>query len=182
MNQHGKKLSYINDKKAFLIDFLPIIYRSLRRDGFMLDHITYYSNSLRPFVTNRDKYGKFLIRRDPRDLSRIYVYLEEEKSYLEIPYRSLSYPAISLFEHRLALKRLKTIGKEQVSENSLFKAIDEMRHIVKTAVSKTRSMRKNRTRMQENAKVQPQAAYTTGSDQANIDKNNTKAFDNIEVW
>ena len=182
MEQRGKKLSYINDKKAFLIDFLPIIYRSLRRDGFMLDHITYYSNSLRPFVTNRDKYGKFLIRRDPRDLSRIYVYLEEEKSYLEIPYRSLSHPAISLFEHRLALKRLKTIGKEQVSENSLFKAIDEMRHIVKTAVSKTRSMRKNRTRMQENAKVQPQAAYTTESDQANIDENNTKAFDNIEVW
>lgn len=182
MEQRGKKLSYINNKKAFLIDFLPIIYRSLRRDGFMLDHITYYSNSLRPFVTHRDKYGKFLIRRDPRDLSRIYVYLEEEKSYLEIPYRSLSHPAISLFEHRLALKRLKTIGKEQVSENSLFKAIDEMRHIVKTAVSKTRSMRKNRTRMQENAKVQPQAAYTTESDQANIDENNTKAFDNIEVW
>ena len=182
MRQDGKKLFIINNKKAFLIDFLPIIYRSLRRDGFMLDHITYYSNSLRPFVRNRDKYGKFLIRRDPRDLSRIYVYLEEEKSYLEIPYRSLSHPAISLFEHRLALKRLKTIGKKQVSENSLFKAIDEMRHIVKTAVSKTRSMRKNRTRMQENAKVQPQAAYATESDQANIDENNTKAFDNIEVW
>lgn len=182
MKQHGKKLSYINDKKAFLIDFLPIIYRSLRKDGFMLDHIVYYSNALRPFIANRDKYGKFLIRRDPRDLSRIYVYLEEEKSYLEIPYRSLSHPAISLFEHRLALKKLKTIGKEQVNENSLFKAIDEMRHIVKTAVSKTRSMRKNRTRMQENAKVQPQAASTTESDQANIDENNTKAFDNIEVW
>lgn len=182
MKQHGKKLSYINDKKAFLIDFLPIIYRSLRKDGFMLDHIVYYSNALRPFIANRDKYGKFLIRRDPRDLSRIYVYLEEEKSYLEIPYRSLSHPAISLFEHRLALKKLKTIGKELVNENSLFKAIDEMRHIVKTAVSKTRSMRKNRTRMQENAKVQPQAAYTTESDQANIDENNTKAFDNIEVW
>lgn len=182
MKQHGKKLSYINDKKAFLIDFLPIIYRSLRKDGFMLDHIVYYSNALRPFIANRDKYGKFLIRRDPRDLSRIYVYLEEEKSYLEIPYRSLSHPAISLFEHRLALKKLKTIGKEQVNENSLFKAIDEMRHIVKTAVSKTRSMRKNRTRMQENAKVQPQAASTTESDKANIDENNTKAFDNIEVW
>ena len=182
MKQHRKKLSYINDKKAFLIDFLPIIYRSLRKDGFMLDHIVYYSNALRPFIANRDKYGKFLIRRDPRDLSRIYVYLEEEKSYLEIPYRSLSHPAISLFEHRLALKKLKTIGKEQVNENSLFKAIDEMRHIVKTAVSKTRSMRKNRTRMQENAKVQPQAASTTKSDQLNIDENNTKAFDNIEVW
>jgi len=53
MKQHGKKLSYINDKKAFLIDFLPIIYRSLRKDGFMLDHIVYYSNALRPFIANR---------------------------------------------------------------------------------------------------------------------------------
>lgn len=182
MKQHGKKLSYINDKKAFLIDFLPIIYRSLRKDGFMLDHIVYYSNALRPFIANRDKYGKFLVRRDPRDLSRIYVYLEEEKSYLEIPYRSLSHTAISLFEHRLALKKLKSIGKEQVNENSLFKAIDEMRHIVKTSVSKTRAMRKNGTRIQENAKIQPKAIFITKFDKENIDEKNTEAFDSIEVW
>ena len=182
MKQHGKKLSYINDKKAFLIDFLPIIYRSLRKDGFMLDHIVYYNNTLRPFIANRDQYGKFLIRRDPRDLSRIYVYLEEEKSYLEIPYRSLSHPAISLFEHRLALKKLKTIGKAQVNENSLFKAIDEMRYIVKTSVSKTRAMRKNRTSIQENAKIQLKAISITKFDKENIDENNTKAFDSIEVW
>ena len=148
----------------------------------MLDHIVYYNNALRPFIANRDKYGKFLIRRDPRDLSRIYVYLEEEKNYLEIPYRSLSHPAISLFEHRIALKKLKAIGKEQVNENSLFRAIDEMRHIVKTSVSQTRAMRKNRTRIQENAKIQPKAISITKFDKENIDENNTEAFDSIEVW
>jgi len=182
MKQEGMKLSSINDKKAFLIDFLPIIYRSLRRDGFILDHIVYYNNSLRPFIERRNKYGKFLIRRDPRDLSRIYVYLEEEKSYLEIPYRSLSNPAISLFEHRLALKKLKAKGKEQVNENNLFRAIDEMRHIVKTSASKTRAMRKNRTRIQENAKIQKQILKTKSPNEENIDTDNTKAFDNIEVW
>jgi len=123
-----------------------------------------------------------LIRRDPRDLSRIYVYLEKEKSYLEIQYRSLSHPAISLFEHRLALKKLKVIAKEQVNENSLFRAIDEMRHIVKTSVSQTRTMRKNRTRIQENAKIQPKAISTIKFDKKNIDEDNTEAFDNIEVW
>jgi putative transposase len=186
MKQHGKKLSYINDKKAFLIDFLPIIYRSLRKDGFMLDHIVYYNNSLRPFIANRDKYSKFLIRRDPRDLSRIYVYLEEEKNYLEIPYRSLSHPAISLFEHRLALKRLKTIGKEQVNENSLFKAIDEMRHIVNTSISKTKTIRRNRTRIKENAKIQLPAIATAKFNDEKIENNkddySTEAFDNIEIW
>ena len=172
MIQHDKKLSHINDKKAFFIDFLPIIYRSLRRDGFMLDHIVYYNNALRPFIANRDKHGKFLIRRDPRDLSRIYVYLEKEKSYLPIQYRSLSHPAISLFEHRLALKKLKAIGKEQVNENSLFKAIDEMRNIVKTSVFQTRTMRKNRTRIYENAKIQPKAICAIKFDKENIDENN----------
>jgi putative transposase len=182
MKQEGIKLSSINDKKAFLIDFLPIIYRSLRRDGFILDHIVYYNNSLRPFIERRNKYGKFLIRRDPRDLSRIYVYLEEEKSYLEIPYRILSHPAISLFEHRIALRNLKAKGKEQVNENNLFRAIDEMRHIIKSAASKTRGMRKNRSRIQENAKIQKQTLKTKISNEKNIDTNNTKAFDNIEVW
>ncbi|MDX2050050.1 MAG: Mu transposase C-terminal domain-containing protein [Rickettsiaceae bacterium] len=186
MKQDGKKLPYISDKKAFLIDFLPIIYRSLRKDGFTLDHIAYYSNSLRPFIANKDKYGKFLIRRDPRDLSRIYVYSEEDKNYLEVSYRSLSHPAISLFEHRLALKAIKTKGKEQVNESSLFKAIDEMRHIVKTAVSKTRTMRKNRTRIEENAKAQQKTVFITKFDKSNIKENveedNIKAFDNIEMW
>jgi putative transposase len=186
MKQHGKNLSCISDKKAFLIDFLPIIYRSLRKDGFTLDHITYYSNALRPFIANRDKYGKFLIRRDPRDLSRIYVYLEEEKIYLDVSYRSLSHPAISLFEHRLALKALKIKGKEQVNESNLFRAIDEMRHIVKSASSKTRTMRKNRTRIQENAKAQPKTVIITKFDKPiikeNVEEDNIKAFDNIEMW
>ena len=187
MEQKDKKLSYIVDKKAFLIDFLPIIYRSLRRDGFILDHIVYYSNALRPFVTNKDKYGKFLIRRDPRDLSRIYVYLEKEKSYLEIPYRSLSHPAISLFEHRLVLKRLKAIGKEQVNEKNLFKAIDEMRHIVNSSVSKTKTIRRNRARIKENAKNHLPVIATTkfnNNEQIENNKNDStiEAFDNIEIW
>ncbi|MSO14635.1 Transposase for transposon Tn552 [Rickettsiales endosymbiont of Trichoplax sp. H2] len=182
MKQEGIKLSSINDKKAFLIDFLPIIYRSLRRDGFILDHIVYYNNSLRSFIERRNKYGKFLIRRDPRDLSRIYVYLEEEKSYLEIPYRILSHPAISLFEHRIALRNLKAKGKEQVNENNLFRAIDEMSHIVKSAASKTRGMRKNRSRIHENAKIQKRTSKTEITNEENIDIDNTKAFDNIEIW
>lgn len=107
--QDGKTLSSIRHAKAFLIDFLPISYRKLQREGFILDHITYYNNALGPLVRERKKYGKFLIRRDPRDLSRIYVNLPGEQGYLEVPYRMLSRPAISLFEHQFALKRLKGV-------------------------------------------------------------------------
>jgi putative transposase len=112
----------IQNEKAFLIDFLPIIHRTLRRDGFIVDHIGYYNNALRPMVSERATYGKFLIRRDTRDLSRIYVPLPEGIGYLEVPYRALYHPAISLFEHRFALKRLKENGKKHIQESDIFKA------------------------------------------------------------
>ncbi len=182
MKQNGVKLSSINNSKAFLIDFLPVIHRVLGRDGFVLDHIVYYSNALRPFIINKEKYGKFLIRRDPRDLSRIYVSLPENQGYLEVPYRTLSRPSISLFEHRLAIKRLKEAGKAQVNEAKLFSAVDEIRSIVKSAESKTRTMRRNRTRMQENAKIQSKGKPILKSHKTKIDNDTNEAFSNIEEW
>jgi len=190
IKHNGKTLPYVHNRRAFLIDFLPIIHRSLRRDGFMVDHITYYNNALRPFIIEREKYGKFLIRRDPRDLSRVYVNLPEEQCYLEVPYRTLSYPAISLFEHRLALKRIKDINKQHVDEATLFKAIDEIRSIIKAAASTTRSARRNQTRIQENNKIQPKPKAGK-LEMINQDKSERllkhpedriEPFTNIEVW
>lgn len=182
MNQAGIEFVPIKNAKTFLIDFLPIVHRSLRRDGFMLDHIVYYTDALKPLISDREKHGKFLLRRDPRDLSRIYAYLPEIKGYLEVPYRTLSHPAISLFEHRLAIKRLKEQGKLQVDELALFGAIDEMRRIVKTASTSTRSLRRNRTRIQESQKIQP--TNSIQEEQSNFDpnQNSIEAFADIEVW
>ncbi len=182
MKTAREEFSRIKSGKAFLIDFLPIEHRILRRDGFMLDHIAYYTNALSPLISERDKYGKFLIRRDPRDLSRIYVHLPED-GYLEVPYRTLSHPAISLFEHRVALKRLKDNGKQHVQESSLFKAIDEIRYIVKVAASTTRSVRRNRARMHENQKVQPSVVIPSESRTASNPRDgDVTAFTDIEVW
>jgi len=41
-----------------------------------------------------------LVRRDPRDLSRVFVLDPLDGGYLEVPTRDLSRPAISLWEHR----------------------------------------------------------------------------------
>ncbi|WP_444823411.1 hypothetical protein, partial [Acinetobacter baumannii] len=43
------------------------------------------------------------MRRDPRDISRIWVLEPEGQHYLEIPYRTLSHPAVTLWEQRQAL-------------------------------------------------------------------------------
>jgi hypothetical protein len=58
---------------AFLVDFLPVIRRTQTRTRFVVDHVHYFSNALTPWISRRERLGCFLIRRDPRDISRIWV-------------------------------------------------------------------------------------------------------------
>jgi putative transposase len=40
---------------AFLVDFLPVIRRTLTRTGFVIDHIHYYADALKPWIARRDR-------------------------------------------------------------------------------------------------------------------------------
>ena len=42
---------------AFLVDFLPVIRRTLTRRGFVIDHVEYFSNALKPWIERRDQLG-----------------------------------------------------------------------------------------------------------------------------
>ncbi|WP_205253171.1 Mu transposase C-terminal domain-containing protein, partial [Escherichia coli] len=84
-------------------------------------HIHYYADALKPWIARRDRLPAFLIRRDPRDISRIWVLEPEGQHYLEIPYRTLSHPAVTLWEQRQALAKLRQQGREQVDESALFR-------------------------------------------------------------
>ena len=133
---------------AFLVDFLPVIRRTLTRTGFVIDHIHYYADALKPWIARRGSLPAFLIRRDPRDISRIWVLEPEEQHYLEIPYRTLSHPAITLWEQRQALASLRQLGREQVDEAALFRMIRQMRDIVDTSQHTTRKARRDQERRQ----------------------------------
>ena len=141
----------IEDGQRFLIDFLPIEFRSLQREGFVLDHIAYYSHALSPLMANRTRYGKFLIRRDPRNLRKIYVLEPKSEEYLEIPYRTLHRISISLWEHKQALQYLRKQGLRQMDESSIFRAVEEMREISKTASTKTKAARRRSEINRKNA-------------------------------
>ncbi len=95
---------------AFLVDFLPVIRRTLTRTGFVIDHIHYYADALKPWIARRERLPAFLIRRDPRDISRIWVLEPEGQHYLEIHYRTLSHPAVTLWEQRQALANRVSSG------------------------------------------------------------------------
>ncbi len=169
----------LGNTQAFIIDFLPVVWRTVQRHGFMIDHIAYYSDALRPWIGDPGL-GKFLIRRDPRDLSRVYVLDPQSQHYLEVPYRSLARPSITLWEHRLALKRLRAQGAQHTDEKAIFRAIDEMRAIAEAAATTTRSARRQnqRRRQTQPPPAKPDRVTTTPT------RKNPKPepFDDIEPW
>lgn len=134
------------DPRAFLIDFLPIVRRTLRRDGVVIDHIHYFLDALKPWIERDGPPRRVLIRRDPRDLSRIYVHDPDDSDYLEVGYRELSRPPVSLWEHRLARSRLRRQRQSEIDEGVLFAAIEEMREIEAQARTTTRTTRRNQAR------------------------------------
>lgn len=172
----------------FLIDFLPIERRSLQRYGFMLDHIAYYSNSLSPLIANRAKYGKFLIRRDPRDLSHIYVLDPSSNRYIEVCYRAIMRPTITLWEHRQAIKYLQAKGIKLKDENTIFRAVEELRDVTKAASFKTKTARRfNERIIQANKNSKPRSntkacVYLKIDDDQNENKNPPLPFEDIELW
>lgn len=171
---------------AFLVDFLPVIRRTLTRTGFVIDHIHYYADALKPWIARRERLPAFLIRRDPRDISRIWVLEPEGQHYLEIHYRTLSHPAATLWEQRQALAKLRQLGREQVDESALFRMIGQMREIVTTAQKATRKARRDADRRQHLKTSEPPAKpIPPDVDMADPQADNlppAKPFDQIEEW
>ena len=60
--------------------------------------------------------------------------------------RDLRRPPISLWEHRLALKRLREGGRALVDEAAIFRAIEAMRVIADDAVLASKTARRQRER------------------------------------
>ena len=73
----------------------------------------------------------------------------EGQHYLEIPYRTLLHPAVTLWEQRQALAKLRQQGREEVDESVLFRIIGQMREIVTTAQKATRNARRDADRRQD---------------------------------
>jgi putative transposase len=188
LETRSKEINLVKNQKAFLIDFLPIEKRTLQRHGFVIEHIFYFSNALIPWISSGHENEKFIIRRDPRNLSRIFVLHPKETQYLEVPYRDLSRPVITLWEHRETLKRLKERGLRHFDEALIFKTLLEMKNIVKNAKKETQLERKKRVK-NENAKRNTQEIdnYKKYKDNKlnhieEFDIKSIKPFEDIEDW
>lgn len=175
----------VTNETAFLVDFLPVIRRTLSRSGFVIDRVQYYSDALKPWIARRERWGRFVLRRDPRDISRIWVLDPDGTAYVEVPYRTLSRPPISAWEQKAAARRLRELGRAEVGENALFAMVAQMREITETAATTTRKARRDRQRRTE-APARPQPTVTPPkaptSDVGQESKAVARPFEVIEQW
>ncbi|MET7300160.1 DDE-type integrase/transposase/recombinase [Embleya sp. NPDC005575] len=175
----------VTNEAAFPVDFLPVVRRALSRSGFVIDHVQYYSDALKPWIACRERLSRFVLRRDPRDISRIWVLDPDGTAYVEVPYRTLSRPPISVWEQKAATARLREAGRAEVDENALFAMVARMREITDAAAATTRKARRDTQRRRATTpRPQPTTARVNPPtpDPGQAEKPLAPPFEVIEQW
>ncbi|HEX5297030.1 MAG TPA: DDE-type integrase/transposase/recombinase [Streptosporangiaceae bacterium] len=170
----------VASETAFLVDFLPVIRRTLTRTGFTIGHVQYYCDALKPWIARREQLGKFVLRRDPRDVSRVWALDPDADAYLEVPYRTLSRPPVSAWEQQAAAARLRELGRADVDESALFAMVEQMRQVTDAAATSTRRARRDRERRAAApARPEPAAETLPPEQDGNAE---ARPFEVIEQW
>lgn len=140
------------DPLRIQLDFMPFFERSVQQYGIQIDGICYYDNVLDPYINDVDPANpkakrKFLVRRDPRDISKVYFFDPADNRYVPLPYRNIGHPAMSLWELKEVQRILKEQGTRDVDEHLIFEALDRMRARIEEAQQKTKAARRQATRI-----------------------------------
>jgi putative transposase len=137
------------DEARLRLDLMPYEERTVQRNGITIDEICYYDNVLRPWIRAADptdprgrRPRKFIVRRDPRDISTVYFYDPDLKQHFAIPYRHTAYPPISVWELREARRRLKAEGHKVVNDALIFDAYTRLRALEDEAIRDTKKARR----------------------------------------
>ena len=127
------------DAAVLLLDFLPFEERAVRRDGVRLFNVLYQDGGLAHLVDAGG--GRRRVKYDPRDLSAVFVELASG-DHVRVPYADLSRPVVTLWEHRLATKRLHEQGRRTVDEHAIFAAVEEQRRVFAEAYGRSKAARR----------------------------------------
>ena len=136
----------VPDEDRLKLDFMPFIMRTVQEYGIQFLGFGYWTDALRRFIHAKNPKARtlkqeFVCRYDPRDLSKIWMYEPESEKYIEVPYRDLSRPPVSIWELKDAKRLLREESMSVTNEELIFKTIDKMREIVASEAAKTKSAR-----------------------------------------
>ena len=137
----------VGDPQRMVIDFLPFETRTVQPYGVQIDELQYFSNGMARWIDVADPdhlklKRKFTVRRDPRDISKVYFFDPDLNDYIVVPTRSLALPPVSLWEYREVRRRLVEEGRKSVNEHEIAEALHRMRMSAQDAVIKTKAARR----------------------------------------
>ena len=132
--------------EEFFIDLLPYREAMVKPYGIRWDSISYRADVLRPWVNAKDpktkKARKFIVRRDPRDLRKVYFLDPSLSRYFEVPYADRTRPHVTKWEWDEATREAKRLTGEKLDEDLIFKCYEAKRNIVTKAKAETKKARR----------------------------------------
>ena len=124
------------DPDQFLLDFLPSVERTVRRDGLRLFGLRYWDDVLSPWAGRLRRPVRVIY--DPRDLSRVFVHGPDDRHW-PVRFANLGHPPITLGEHRAAQAALRERGIRLVDEQLIFDTVESQRALVDDAQRRTKA-------------------------------------------
>ena len=136
----------VADPWKFQLDFLPSVQRTIQPYGVELDAM-YFAEALRPWIGATDsktgKARKFLFRRDPRDVNRIWFYDPALREYFEVPIIRGRYAGVTVGEYVAAKKKARKLGRDAVNHDVIERMLDENKQQEVEAAHNTKTARKS---------------------------------------
>lgn len=174
---------------------LPGINRTVQKNGITIDYITYFSETLRKYIIPtqykklKPELGKTVIcRRDPRDISKIYIYDEDIQDYITVPYADIRKPKMNLSELRAAIAeaRKKVSGRE-LEQHDIFEAHERLHSYVAQAKEEKKLVRRKDSSKKHQEKTlkndQDRIDYKENQPLSNTYKNTNDEDDSdIEIY
>lgn len=182
-----------------LLDFLQIIWRPVHRAGIIIDRIWYYDEVLNRYINapdpgNTKKKRKFIVRRDPRDISYVWFYDPDIKDYHKISYSNLSHPPMSLLEYKALRKWMEKQGIDATDEEVIFRSFERRKQLVADASKQTKKARREAQKAKHNKQplpsheaVAPKPPTSDGRaanaiQYEDVDLGDIEPFDEIEIY
>jgi putative transposase len=141
--KYGKTIREPEDPDRFLLDFLPQVTRTVQKYGVRFNHIE-YDGEILDYLLNMSEKRSYTVRYDPRDISKLFIYVPSEQKYYPLVYRDKSLPPMSQYEYNIIVREAQRAGKALENEAQIVESLLEMRRDTEKALKETKHHKRKR--------------------------------------
>lgn len=175
-----------SDTLKLRMALLPASERTVQKNGITIDYITYFSETLRKWIIpahykklNKNlKSNNVICRRDPRDISKIYVYDPDIDNYIEVPYADIRRPAMNIKELRRSIAEAKKeVTGRELEQHDIFQAHNRLLGYAEKATREQKTVRRQKSSKKHMQKTMDYESKVLKSD---IDINKKEVIEDDE--